>query len=451
MDETKYQVFVSSTYVDLIDARKKVIETVLSLYHFPVGMEMFSADDSEQWDIIKETIDASDYYVIVIGHKYGSVSDSGISYTEREYDYAKSLGIPVLAFIRKRDLPTLPGERESNPENVVKLERFIQKAQANKMCDFWEQNEDLATKVAIALPKIMRRNPRVGWVRGDKAISREVSNELAELSTENRKLREKLREYESQLQTDSPVLKLSMINEDLKLNVIGDSPEEQYFIPLTRESIPSELNPYISDSDIDHYNRNLPSSEDVDKYNRKVFLFNNHELNSITLTPSLENTGRKVATDIYINVGLPPFLVALKDSNEKIFTEHPVLNAPENPIIKARSKFNALTAISSLWQKHDIFGEDHFNTIAKSLEVRRPIFDKITISPPVNKSQWVRYDGDNITLRVKKLIQSLIIEFDDITLIPIAEGEGVINIKIVCEEFKEPVLISHQVTVTASN
>ncbi|EAB3797989.1 DUF4062 domain-containing protein, partial [Salmonella enterica] len=74
MENKKYQVFVSSTYVDLIDARKKIIETVLSLYHFPVGMEMFSADDSEQWDIIKETIDASDYYVIIIGHKYGSVS-----------------------------------------------------------------------------------------------------------------------------------------------------------------------------------------------------------------------------------------------------------------------------------------------------------------------------------------------------------------------------------------
>ncbi|EDY1937369.1 DUF4062 domain-containing protein, partial [Salmonella enterica] len=28
MENKKYQVFVSSTYVDLIDARKKIIETV---------------------------------------------------------------------------------------------------------------------------------------------------------------------------------------------------------------------------------------------------------------------------------------------------------------------------------------------------------------------------------------------------------------------------------------
>ncbi|VDR25942.1 Uncharacterised protein [Raoultella terrigena] len=168
MDDKKYQVFVSSTYIDLIDARKKIIETVLSLYHFPVGMEMFSADDSEQWEIIRETIDASDYYVIIIGHKYGSTSVNGISYTEMEYDYAKSLNIPVLAFIRNRDVFTKQNEREDDLSKAKELDRFIEKAKANKMCDFWESIEDLATKVAIALPKVMRRTPRIGGLEGIK-------------------------------------------------------------------------------------------------------------------------------------------------------------------------------------------------------------------------------------------------------------------------------------------
>jgi hypothetical protein len=71
MDEIKYQIFVSSTYKDLIEAREKIIETILKLYHFPVGMEMFSADDDEQWEVIKDTIDISDYYVLP------KLSDSG--------------------------------------------------------------------------------------------------------------------------------------------------------------------------------------------------------------------------------------------------------------------------------------------------------------------------------------------------------------------------------------
>ncbi|BEN63137.1 hypothetical protein SMKC072_09590 [Serratia marcescens] len=101
MDDKKYQIFVSSTYKDLYKARKKVIEAILSIYHFPVGMEMFSADDSEQWEIIRETIDASDYYIVIIGHRYGVMTNDEYSYTEREYRYAKEIGIPVLAFIRR--------------------------------------------------------------------------------------------------------------------------------------------------------------------------------------------------------------------------------------------------------------------------------------------------------------------------------------------------------------
>ena len=53
--EKKYQIFISSTYVDLKEERRKVKDTILSMFQFPIGMEMFSADDEEQWKIIKET------------------------------------------------------------------------------------------------------------------------------------------------------------------------------------------------------------------------------------------------------------------------------------------------------------------------------------------------------------------------------------------------------------
>lgn len=54
----KYQVFVSSTYKDLQEARAKVRDAILSMYHFPVGMELFGAANEEQWQIISETIDS---------------------------------------------------------------------------------------------------------------------------------------------------------------------------------------------------------------------------------------------------------------------------------------------------------------------------------------------------------------------------------------------------------
>nr|VFK57841.1 MAG: protein of unknown function (DUF4062) [Candidatus Kentron sp. TUN]VFK66801.1 MAG: protein of unknown function (DUF4062) [Candidatus Kentron sp. TUN] len=82
----KYQIFVSSTYEDLKPERDQVIKAVLEMGHIPVGMEMFSAGDEQQWDVIKKQIDQSDYYVVLIAHRCGSM-DGSISYTEKEYDY----------------------------------------------------------------------------------------------------------------------------------------------------------------------------------------------------------------------------------------------------------------------------------------------------------------------------------------------------------------------------
>lgn len=71
--EKKYQIFISSTYEDLKEERRIVQDTILSMYQFPIGMEMFSAADEKQWEIIQETIDSSDYYVLIMGFRYGSI------------------------------------------------------------------------------------------------------------------------------------------------------------------------------------------------------------------------------------------------------------------------------------------------------------------------------------------------------------------------------------------
>lgn len=62
--DKKYQVFISSTYKDLMEARAKVRDAILSMYHFPVGMELFGAANEEQWQIISETIDSSEVSIL---------------------------------------------------------------------------------------------------------------------------------------------------------------------------------------------------------------------------------------------------------------------------------------------------------------------------------------------------------------------------------------------------
>jgi hypothetical protein len=73
----------------------------------PAGMELFPAIDEEQFNFIKRIIDDCDYYILIIGGRYGTISDDGISYTEKEYDYAISRQIPVMTF-RHKDCKTQP-------------------------------------------------------------------------------------------------------------------------------------------------------------------------------------------------------------------------------------------------------------------------------------------------------------------------------------------------------
>ena len=47
----------------------------------PSGIELFPAADEEQWDFIKKVIDECDYYLLLIGGRYSSLSPEGISYT----------------------------------------------------------------------------------------------------------------------------------------------------------------------------------------------------------------------------------------------------------------------------------------------------------------------------------------------------------------------------------
>ncbi|HJV93592.1 MAG TPA: DUF4062 domain-containing protein, partial [Azonexus sp.] len=79
----RYQVFVSSTYADLKDERQSVIQALMEMDCIPAGMELFPAADEEQWLFIKKIIDDCDYYLLVIGGRYGSTTSDGISYTEK--------------------------------------------------------------------------------------------------------------------------------------------------------------------------------------------------------------------------------------------------------------------------------------------------------------------------------------------------------------------------------
>jgi hypothetical protein len=80
--ESKLQVFISSTYTDLIPERQAAVQSILKAGHIPAGMELFTAGDRSQWEVIQRWIMDADIYMLILGGRYGAIEpDSGLSYT----------------------------------------------------------------------------------------------------------------------------------------------------------------------------------------------------------------------------------------------------------------------------------------------------------------------------------------------------------------------------------
>jgi len=163
----RYQVFVSSTYEDLIEERQHVIQALLETKCIPVGMELFPAASVEQWELIKRVIDECDYYLVIIAGRYGSLDKSGIGYTEMEFDYAVSTGKPVIGFYH-RDPNSLPGAKlERTDEGRRCLKAFTEEVRG-KLCRPWSSADELGSAVKSAIVNEWETNLQPGWIRADK-------------------------------------------------------------------------------------------------------------------------------------------------------------------------------------------------------------------------------------------------------------------------------------------
>lgn len=193
MGKTKYQVFISSTYSDLTQERKQVLDVLLMADCIPAGMESFVATDDEQFNVIKKVIDLCDYYILILGKRYGSINDTtGLSYTEMEYNYAIDKGIPVLVFAIDDSVEVESDKVEKDDIKKGKLAEFKSRAMRNRLANVWRDTSDSMGKVAISIMKAKSEINRPGWHRGSDIEREQLQREIIELKKENNELKEKL-------------------------------------------------------------------------------------------------------------------------------------------------------------------------------------------------------------------------------------------------------------------
>ncbi len=197
MAAKKYQVFLSSTYTDLKDERNDISRATLNLEHIPAGMELFPAIDEEQFSFIQKVIDDCDYYVLVLGGRYGSVSSSGIGYTEMEFDYALEKGLRVIALVHNATGSIAAEKSEMDPELAGKLMAFRNKVTTGRLAKFWQDRPTLQAAFYESFSQTTSRYPAVGWVRGDTATNQELLVQINDIRNENDRLKSELSEAAS--------------------------------------------------------------------------------------------------------------------------------------------------------------------------------------------------------------------------------------------------------------
>lgn len=190
----RLQVFISSTYTDLIPERQAAVEAVLNAGHIPAGMELFAAGDQSQMEVIQQWIDESDVYMLILGGRYGSIDPvSGKSYTQLEYDYAVTQGKPLFAcVINETALEKkirIAGTKIIETTEPKLLNTFRNEV-LNRMIKYWDDVKDIKLAVGDALREIERRDHLVGWIKADtQADVVSLTNEIVRLSKENAELR----------------------------------------------------------------------------------------------------------------------------------------------------------------------------------------------------------------------------------------------------------------------
>lgn len=194
----KLQVFVSSTYTDLIEERQAAVQAILNAGHIPAGMELFKAGNESQLKTIYKWIDDSDVYMLILGGRYGTIhKESSKSYTHIEYEYALSKNIPVFAVVLSQSFLT-------SKINSFGLEKAIEQDHPNKYKTFKslvmskiirevDDCKDIKIAIHTTLNEFLNEYDLTGWVRNNS------ENDTSQLSKENNSLNKQIQKLQEQL------------------------------------------------------------------------------------------------------------------------------------------------------------------------------------------------------------------------------------------------------------
>ncbi|HEX5359769.1 MAG TPA: DUF4062 domain-containing protein [Fluviicoccus sp.] len=192
MTDKRYQVFISATYADLREERAIVTQTLPALGCLPTALEQHNQSLSTMV-AIRRQIDESDYYLLLVGSRYGSLMPSGVSYTHMEYVYAATKQKPMLILMHENPESRAAEFQEKTPEGRLKFGDFRKLLQREReSIIYWRDARDLEMLLQQFTPELIRRHPTAGWIR----VGKQGVDKTLDLQRENEGLRKRVQELE---------------------------------------------------------------------------------------------------------------------------------------------------------------------------------------------------------------------------------------------------------------
>lgn len=205
----KLQVFVSSTYTDLIEERQTAVQAILDAGHIPAGMELFKAGNESQLNTIYKWINESDVYMLILGGRYGSIeTNSGKSYTQLEYEYALSKNIPVFAVVISNSYLTQKINsmgydkvtEQDHPDKYKSFKEFVMSKIIREVSD----NKDIQIAIHTTLNEFINEYDLTGWIRNSNENDTiQLLKDNTNLLKENNLLNKQIQKLQEQLNTKS--------------------------------------------------------------------------------------------------------------------------------------------------------------------------------------------------------------------------------------------------------
>ena len=451
-NQKKLQIFISSTFIDLKDERQAAVEAILKAGHIPAGMELFTASNKSQWDIIKRWIDESDIYMLILGGRYGSIEpDSGKSYTHLEYEYAQSINKPLFAVIIEES--ELSSRRADYIEKVnpSKLHDF-RKIVLGYISSFFKDERDIKLAVHESLGQITQDHNLTGWIRGNKENS-DFANQIMTLNEELKKTKEENERFKLAQVKRLPEIMVS-INDSQNLEFELDVDESKFYKKREHiKEIPRHLTDYLSQEEVDGYNRSLSNISEL-----KINQFNQVQTQIYALSAlqnkikiQLFNKGNAKATDIHIYMTFPDFIL-VTDNQKEISNQSTKLNNEllgiipnpySDPIIEAEDRYSQDIKLGTL---------DYVTRLLDRTSFIKPY----TIEPlihhrslPIAKNVHNYSSVKDNTLKIvnSKLTHNLSASYDNYLLIPLRKNTGVIKVKVICDEHSLPAIYEIPITI----